>query len=143
MALIDLSSDLAKYRSAVKPDAKTSENAASKTTNLKNFGKFQPITEKLSSFSPSINKQTQSNLESKMSSTKLDEIVNVLKGQLLINSVSSYSPINVSPDSYGARRVSLESIVSKFDNISNLQSVSRLNRSDVLILRASSGTFNL
>jgi hypothetical protein len=143
MALIDLSSDLAKYRSAVKPDAKTSENAASKTTNLKNFGKFQPITEKLSSFSPSINKQTQSNLESKMSSTKLDEIVNVLKGQLLINSVSSYSPINVSPDSYGARRVSLESIISKFGDISNIKSVSRLNRSDVLILRASSGTFNL
>jgi hypothetical protein len=44
MALIDLSSDLSKYRSTVKPEAKTSENAASKTTNLKNFGKFQPIT---------------------------------------------------------------------------------------------------
>ena len=143
MALIDLSSDLAKYRSAVRPETKTTENAASKTTNLKNFGKFQPITEKLSQFSPSVNRTKQSNLESKMSSTRLDDVVKTLSQRLLINSVSSYSPVNVSSDSYGARRVSLESIVSKFGDISNLQSVSRLNRSDVLILRAANGTFNL
>lgn len=143
MALIDLSSDLAKYRSAVKSDSKTTENAASKTTNLKNFGKFQPITEKLSQFSPSINKPKQSQLESKMSSTKLDEVVKTLSQRILINSVSSYSPVNTSPDTSGANRVSLESIISKFGNISNLQSVSRLDRSDVVVLRSTNGVFNL
>ena len=143
MALIDLSSDLAKYRSAVRSEPKTTENGASKTTNLKNFAKFQPITEKLSQFSPPINKPKQTQLESRMSSTKLDEVVKTLSQQILINSVSSYSPINVSSDNYGANRVSLESIVSKFDNLVNNQSISRLNRSDVVILRAGNGTVNL
>jgi hypothetical protein len=143
MALIDLSSDLAKYRSAVRPETKTTENAASKTTNLKNFGKFQPITEKISQFSPSINKPQKSQLESKVSSTRLDEVVKTLSHRILINSVSSYSPVNTSPDTGGTNRVSLESIISKFGNISNLQSVSRLDRSDVVILRSNSGIFNL
>lgn len=142
MALVDLVSDLSKFRSTVKSvDNVTPET--SKVKDSKSFGGLLPITEKLSQFSPNIQKPKESQLESKLTTTSLDDIVKKLQQDLTINSVSKYSPINVGQNSLTIGRVSVEDIISKFSNIQRNQIKSRLDKSDVIVLRSESGTNNL
>ena len=89
MALIDLSSDLSKFRSSVKSSNETTpEN--SKAKSGVSFGAFQPITEKITQFSPKITKPKEINFESKLTTTTQDDIVKKLREDLIINSVSKY-----------------------------------------------------
>jgi hypothetical protein len=143
MALIDLVSDLSKFRSTVKSADTTTTPETSKVKDSRSFGAVLPITERISSLSPNIQKPKETQIESKLPSTKLDDVVKKLATDLTINSVSRLSPVNATIDSVTIGRSSLESIVSKFSNIRQEEQSSRLNRSDVLIIRSESGTNNL
>jgi len=142
MALIDLSSDLSKFRSNVKSSNETTpEN--SKAKSGKSFGAFQPITEKISQFSPTINKPKEINLGSKLSSTGQDDIVKKLREDLIINSVSRYSPTNNSKDRRSLITTPTDSVVSKLATINREEIRTRLEKSDVVIIRSQYGTNNL
>lgn len=142
MALIDLSSDLSKFRSTVKSVDETTPET-SKVKSGRSFGALQPITEKLSQFSPSINKVKEINLESKLPFTRQDDIVKRMKDDLIINSVSKYSPVNASKDKISLVRTPTDSVVSKLAVIQKEEPKTRLDKSDVLIIRSQSGTNNL
>ncbi len=73
MSLVDLKSDLSKYRSEVSKGEKSSPNASS-ATNSKNFATNQPITDGLINSVPDIKKPKVVNLTSKLDQTKLDDI---------------------------------------------------------------------
>jgi len=141
MALVDLSSDLSKFRSTVK-SAGEIKPETSKAKSLRGFAAFQPISEKLSSLSPNINKPKSIDFNQKLTTTNLDDVVKKLKQDLIINSVSKYSPVNASKNQNTIGRVSVEDIVSKFSSIRQEQLVTRLDKSNVLILKAESGTNN-
>lgn len=73
MALVDLKSDLAKYRSEVSKEGKSSPDASSATSD-KNFATQQPITDGLFKEVPTIKKPKVVNLTSQLGTTKLDDI---------------------------------------------------------------------
>ena len=73
MSLVDLKSDLAKYRSEVSKEGKSSPEASS-ATNDKNFATQQPITDGLYKEVPTIKKPKVVSLTSQLSNTKLDDI---------------------------------------------------------------------
>lgn len=142
MALIDLSSDLSKFRSTVKSTNETTPET-SRVKDSRSFGAVLPITEKILQFSPPINKTKETNLESKLPFTRQDDIVKRMKEDLIINSVSKYSPLNASKDRISFMNTPLESVVSKFAAIQREELKTRLDKSDVLIIRKESGTNNL
>lgn len=142
MALLDLSSDLSKFRSTVKSTNEITPET-SKVKSGKSFGALQPITEKISQFSPSINKPKSINLESKLSSTGQDDIVKNLREDLIINSVSRYSPVNTSKDGGSLISTPIESVVSRLATINREEIKTRLDKSDTIIIRSESGTNNL
>lgn len=73
MSLVDLQSDLSKFRSTAVKQEKTTP-ASSKAKDGKNFANVTPVSDKMESMSPNINPLEQSNLAGMMSSTKLDDI---------------------------------------------------------------------
>lgn len=137
MALLDLSSDLSRYRSEVsKVESNTPE--ASKATQNKNFATVQPITAKLSSLSPKIKKpESVKKLENKLSSTKLDDIRKFAEENLLMNSVSKYSPGNIQKNNKTLGRNGLTDIVSTLNKIQQKEFVSRLDKSGTVIVKPS------
>jgi hypothetical protein len=141
MALVDLSSDLSKFRVNVKTSVETRPDV-SKAKSARSFGAFQPISEKLSSFAPKITKPTQDKLENKLESTSLDNIIKKLSNDLIINSVSRYSPVNISDKRLKLTQPSIEDISSKFQEIRQEGFTTKLNKSDILILRSERGTNN-
>jgi hypothetical protein len=142
MALIDLISDLSKYRSTVKTVGETTPET-SKVKDSRSFGAVLPITERISSLSPTIQKPKETQIESKLTSTGLDEVVKKLQQDMTINSVSKYSPINASRNLPTIGRASLESISSKFSNVREEEFRTQLDKSDTLIIKSESGTNNL
>jgi len=73
MSLVDLQSDLSKFRSTSVKQAKTT-SASSKAKDGKNFANVTPVSDKMESMSPNINPIEKRNLAEMMSSTKLDDI---------------------------------------------------------------------
>jgi len=73
MSLVDLKSDLSKYRSEVSSDSKLTPNS-SIATNSKNFAVNQPITDGLLDAVPDIVKPNAVSLTSKLGSSRLDDI---------------------------------------------------------------------
>ena len=73
MSLVDLKSDLSKYRSEVSKEGKSSPDASSATSD-KNFATNQPITDGLYKEVPNVKKPKVVSLTSQLSKTKLDEI---------------------------------------------------------------------
>ena len=73
MSLVDLKSDLSKYRSEVAKDNKLTPNS-SIATNSKNFAVNQPITDGLLDNAPDIVKPTPVSVTSKLGSSRLDDI---------------------------------------------------------------------
>lgn len=142
MALIDLVSDLSKYRSTVKPNAETTPET-SKVKDSKTFGAVLPITERLSTLSPTLQKPKETQIETKLTSTGLDDIVKKLQQDMTINSVSKYSPVNASRNLPTVGRVDIESIVSKFSNVREEEFRTQLDKSDTLIIKSQAGTNNL
>ena len=141
MALVDLQSDLSKFRAAPKSSGEIKpENSSAKTS--RSFGAFQPITERISAFSPQLQKPTNIPMESRLDSTKLDDIVKNLRQDLIINSVSRYSPTNAMRESNAVGNISIESIASKYSSIPKEEYRPVLAKSDVLVLRSESGQNN-
>ena len=73
MSLVDLQSDLSKFRSTAVKQEKTTP-ASSKAKDGNNFANILPVSDNLESMSPNVNPLEQSNLAGMMSSTKLDDI---------------------------------------------------------------------
>ena len=142
MSLLDLSSDLSRFRSEVSREPKSSPEASKATTN-KNFATFQPITEKLSQYSSAVSRVEPKKLEESLKDTRLDDIRKFAMENLIINQVSKYSNINTTYDTRNINGVSLEQIASRLNQINQREFVSQLNRSDVLITTAERGTNNL
>ena len=142
MSLLDLSSDLSRFRSEVSREPKSSPEASKATTN-KNFATFQPITEKLSQYSSAVSRVEPKKLEESLKDTRLDDIRKFAMENLIINQVSKYSTINTTYDTRNINGVSLEQIASRLNQINQREFVSQLNRSDVLITTAERGTNNL
>jgi len=142
MSLVDLQSDLSKFRSEVSRDPKSTPEA-SKATNNKNFATVQPITAKLAQFSKQIQRQEPKQLETKLGSTKLDDIRKISIESVLLNTVSKYSAINEDYNTRNIGNVTLQSVVSRFDDIRKEEFVSRLTDSKIEITRQSIGNNNL
>lgn len=140
MALVDLSSDLSKFRSEVSREPKNTPEA-SKATNNKNFATVQPITAKLSQFGRDIKKQEPTKLESKLSSTKLDDVRKLIEQNLLINSVSRFSKIN---EEYVSETMSVptEMVSATYGTVRMSEFTSRLTTSDVLPIKPQQGIYN-
>jgi hypothetical protein len=158
MSLVDLKSDLSKFRETVaKEDKNTPE--ASKTTSANNFATLQPITDKLSQLRPTIGewkttpiqnlltktklddiKKPKSNytaLEKKLGQTKLDDIEKKVAQSGLINSVSKLSPVNTDFDTRNVIDVYEEDVLSEISKLRKEQFKSKLNKSDIEIKRFS------
>lgn len=142
MALVDLVSDLSKYRSTVKSTATTTPET-SKVKDSRSFGAVLPITERLSQLSPTLQKPKQIDVQAELNKSHLDDIVKKLHKDLIINSVSKYSPINVNKDKNTIGRVSIQEIASKFSNIKREKSPSQLTKSNVLVLKSQVVSNNL
>ena len=101
MSLVDLKSDLSKYRSEVSKEEKNSPNTSSATNN-KNFATNQPITDDLINQVPDIKKPTKSNITDKLGSTKLDDIKKTKKsnissklGSTKLDDIKQLKPSNI------------------------------------------------
>ncbi len=140
MALVDLSSDLSKFRSEVSREPKNTPEA-SKATNNKNFATVQPISAKLSQFGRDIKKQEPKQLESKLGSTKMDDVRKFVQQNLLINSVSPFSKIN---EDYVSEtmRVPTEMVSATYGTVRISEFTSRLATSDVLPIKQQQGVYN-
>jgi len=142
MALLDLSSDLSRFRSETSKEAKNTPEA-SKATNNKNFATMQPITQKLSSFSPTINKVETKKLEDNLGSTRLDDIRKFAMENLLINSVSRFSDVNLAFKEESLGQISTEQVASRYNKLQQGGFVSRLDKSNTLVVKTTQGTNNL
>ena len=140
MALVDLSSDLSKFRSEVSREPKNTPEA-SKATNNKNFATVQPISAKLSQFGKDIKKQEPKQLESKLGSTKLDDIRKFVQQNLLINSVSRFSKID---EDYSSQTMNVptEMVSATYGTVRVSEFTSRLTTSDILTIRQQQGIYN-
>ena len=140
MALVDLSSDLSKFRSEVSREPKNTPEA-SKATNNKNFATVQPISAKLSQFGKDIKKQEPKQLESKLGSTKLDDIRKFVQQNLLINSVSRFSKID---EDYSSQTMNVptEMVSATYGTVRVSEFTSRLTTSDILPIRQQQGIYN-
>ena len=161
MSLVDLKSDLSKYRSEVSGKEKNTPEA-SKATDSKNFATLQPITDKLAQMSPQISRPNQTSLadmfqktnlddikplkttpiESKLNSTNLDDIVKKTAENLLINSVSEFSPTNFEFETPSLVSVSTSDVAKKFNEIRKTGFTSRLTSSEIEINKSIAGTNN-
>lgn len=203
MSLVDLKSDLSKYRSEVSKEGKSSPEASSATSD-KNFATKQPITDGLYKEVPTVQKPRVVSLTSQLSTTKLDDIkkpkntnvVNKLGStklddikqpkntsivskldsttlddivipnekriqledrltstkqddivknavqNLLVNSVSQFSPASTDRQSPLGASVGLEQIKSKFSNVNITEFTSKLNESDTEINKTNPGENN-
>jgi hypothetical protein len=73
MSLIDITSDLSKFRSDFSKEDKSSPEA-SKATNAKNFATFQPITQIFAPIVPSPNRPEETDVTKLLGTTKRDDI---------------------------------------------------------------------
>ncbi len=141
MALVDLQSDLSKFRSEVSREQKNTPES-SKATNNKNFATFQPITEKLSQFSMDVKRQESQKLESKLGSTKLDDVKKMVADNLIVNRVSRFSDVNQEYDGQNRSFVPTNMVSDKFGQVNITEFSSRLSKSDTLIIKKTPGVNN-
>lgn len=82
-------------------------------------------------------------IETNLSKTKRDDIIQKVFKSGLVNSVSNLSSINTDFGNRGIGNVSLKDIVSKFSQIRNEQLQSSINNSQIQIQKVNQGTNNL
>ena len=140
MALVDLSSDLSRFRSEVSKEPKNNPES-SKATNNKNFATFQPISAKISQFGQDIKRQEPKQLEDRLGSTKLDDVRKFVEQNLLINTVSKYSKID-EDYSLQTMNVPTEMVSKTYGTIRSSEFISRLTTSDILPIKQQQGIYN-
>ena len=144
MSLLDLKSDLSKYRykgskAAVDPNSKTPRS----TNYGDNFGSFQPISNTLIRGPlPIINEPKEIDLIGKLSDTRLDNIIQEKIESMLINSVSEFSRKDTPNYTLTAANVSIENIVSKLSKINTDTVLSSIDKSDTRITKVEHGIHN-
>jgi hypothetical protein len=142
MSLLDLKSDLSKYRAETSIEEKEGPQT-SVAKGSKVFATNQPITDRLLKSIPEIKKPKQTTpLQQKLDETRLDDIIRKDFDDMMVNSISEYSPTNIDTNTYTLGKSSLETVISKFGEIKQEQIVSNLNQSNTLVLKSESGTNN-
>jgi len=100
MPLVDLRSDLSKFRSEVSREDKITPEA-SKAKDGKNFATLQPITDKLAEMSPDISAPKTQSVSSLLSKTKFDDIkpfkTKSLESRLSSTKLDDTKAFNTSP----------------------------------------------
>ena len=143
MSLLDLNSDLSKFRyNAPKPTTTLPKNRQSQNNYDNNFGTYKPITDGLIDNRPGVVEPKNINLPDKLKDTRLDDTVKKVFQESLINSVSEYSPKNIESNFGSPSRVSLESIVSAFSRINTDVVQSSIDKSNIQITKTQQGTNN-
>lgn len=143
MSVLDFKSDLSKYRAEVSVEEKN-EPQTSVAKSSKAFATLQPITDKLLKNLPEIKKpqQQQSSYDKKLEQSKLDDIIRKDFDNMIVNSVSEYSPTNIDTNTYNLGRQTLDKITSKFSDIKQEEIVTHLDKSNTLVLKSTSGKNN-
>jgi len=142
MSVLDFKSDLSKYRAEVSVEEKNGPQT-SVAKSSKAFATLQPITDKLLKNLPEIKKtQQQPAYDKKLEQSKLDDIIRKDFDDMIINSVSQYSPTNIDTGTYNLGRQTLDKITSKFSNIKQEEIVNHLDKSNTLVLKSTSGKNN-
>ena len=143
MSVLDFKSDLSKYRAEVSVEEKNGPQT-SVAKSSKAFATLQPITDKLLKNLPEIKKpqQQQSSYDKKLEQSKLDDIIRKDFDNMIINSVSEYSPTNIDTNTYNLGRQTLDKIISKFSDIKQEEIVTHLDKSNTLVLKSTSGKNN-
>ena len=154
MSLVDLKSDLSKFRQTVSKEEKHSP-ASSKATDVNNFATLQPISDRFEQLRPSIGewktvpiesliggsklsdiKKPTSNfpsLETKLGQTNLDDIKRIPVKNILINSVSKLSPVNSDFDTNSILDIYEEDVISQISKLRKEKFESRIKKSDIEI----------
>jgi hypothetical protein len=143
MSVLDFKSDLSKYRAEVSVEEKNGPQT-SVAKSSKAFATLQPITDKLLKNLPEIKKpqQQQSSYDKKLEQSKLDDIIRKDFDNMIVNSVSEYSPTNIDTNTYNLGRQTLDKIISKFSDIKQEEIVTHLDKSNTLVLKSTSGKNN-
>ena len=141
MSLLDLKSDLSKYRAETSIEEKEGPQT-SVAKSSKSFATNQPITDKLLKSIPEIKKPKLNSIEEKLNKTKLDDIIQKDFDDMMLNSVSNLSPKQLDPNTYTLGRSTLENVTSKFAEIKQEEIVNNLNVSNTLVIKAQNGTNN-
>ena len=143
MSLLDLKSDLSKFRSKTfKKDDSTNKVSPSADSYGDKFASYQPISSTLINKRPSINQPKNIDLVSKLEDTKLDDVIKESFNSMLINSVSEFSPKTIDYDFSLASNISLETISSNFSRIKTDTILSQIDKSNIVITNINQGTNN-
>jgi hypothetical protein len=142
MSLLDLKSDLSKYRAETSIEEKEGPQT-SVAKGSKVFATNQPITDRLLKSIPEIKKPKKTTpIQERLDETRLDDIIRKDFDDMMVNSISEYSPTNIDTNTYTLGKSSIENVISKFGEIKQEQIVSNLNQSNTLVLKSDSGTNN-
>jgi len=141
MSLLDLKSDLSKYRAETSIEEKEGPQT-SVAKSSKGFATNQPITDRLLKSIPEIKKPKQIPIDERLKQTKLDDIVRKDFDEMMVNSVSGLSPKNIDVNTYNLGVSSIENVTSKFGEIKQEEIVNNLNSSNTLIVKSKNGTNN-
>jgi len=141
MSLLDLKSDLSKYRAETSIEEKEGPQT-SVAKSSKGFATNQPITDRLLTSIPEIKKPKQTPIDERLKKSKLDDIVRKDFDDMMLNSVSGLSPKNIDVDTYSLGRSTIENVTSKFGEIKQEEIVNNLNSSNTLIIKTERGTNN-
>jgi hypothetical protein len=141
MSIVDLKSELANFRVEIQP-TETINPAGSKARNGKNFATVLPISDKLIKYRPKVDTPRNIDLVKKLNTTKLDDIKLPKNQSLLLNRVSQFSPGSNSESALSPQSVSTATVSAALGTINQEPFVSRLDKSDVLIIRQNAGTNN-
>ena len=141
MSLLDLKSDLSKYRAETSIEEKNGPQT-SVAKSSKGFATNQPITDRLLKSIPEIKKPKQIPIEERLKQSKLDDIIRKDFDEMMVNSISGLSPKNIDVNTYNLGASSPENVASKFAQIKQEEIVNNLNTSNTLIIKSQSGNNN-
>ena len=142
MSLIDLKSDLSKFRSKnPKPDNSGNTNSPKTNSYGDKFSAYQPISNELIKNIPQPNSPKDIDLIKKLGDTKLDDILKESTDGNLVNSVSNLSPTSI--QKYLSNQTNrLERISTKLSEISQDVELSNIDSSNVIVEKMNNGVNN-
>lgn len=134
MSLLDLTSDLSKFRSVFSKEGSSSPEASS-ATDRKNFATFQPITEKLKTFNLPINKMKPVDHTKMLDRTSMDNIRPFDTNDVLVNAISNYSPVANNASTRNVNVAGVDLVKSKMPTINKFEFSSKLTKSNIQITK--------
>ena len=142
MSLIDLKSDLSKFRSKnPKPDNSGTTNSPKANSYGDNFSAYQPISNQLIKNIPQTNTPKDIDLVKKLTDTKLDDIIKDSTDGNLVNTVSKLSRSSIEKYLF-SKSNRLEIINSKLSGINQDVELSSIDSSNVIVEKMNNGVNN-